>query len=160
MLSYDVSAQNSYCITYDFEKDFEILFNQDHSTCRQGFDMWTLGLYSEISVPPAHPSSTSFMKPLGLLSCISSFEFPVQSGSFIEVNGFADPRGADFINIMVQQNIGDDVPTIAQYNFQPTSVGHFSIKFDISAMASAYMPGYVCFYIYYYKTLYLVCINR
>lgn len=143
LLNYEMKSQCFNYLTYDFQKDFDILFHQNLSTCH-GLDKWTLGYYNKLLLTPVNTNNTAYLKPSGLFSCTSSFEFFIQAGSTIEVNGYADPKGADFIHVLIQENIGNIVYNITETKFQLTTIGYFTVKVDIIDMNSKNTTGYVC----------------
>lgn len=93
------------CVTYNFENDFDTLFESNVGLCA-GMDRWTLSNYSSINIERPHPLSESFLTPnsrnRGLPSCISSFTIPVTSTGVLEVNLYMYDDMENQIVIMIQ----------------------------------------------------------
>ncbi|KPJ16517.1 hypothetical protein RR48_08108 [Papilio machaon] len=100
------------CVVYTFEDDFDDLFSNEKGVC-QGMRMWQLGYYSSISLERPHPLSTTFISPEFLLSCVSSFTFPMSGLGTIEVNLYMDPvSNSDQISVVVHEVVPGSTATV------------------------------------------------
>lgn len=91
------------CVTYTFGDDFEDLFSNEIGVCN-GMLMWNRGNYFDIPLDSPHELSTTYIYPANLLSCVSSFIFPMTAGGIVEVNLYMDPNSpADQVSIVVNE---------------------------------------------------------
>ncbi|CAH2049214.1 unnamed protein product, partial [Iphiclides podalirius] len=117
------------CVTYSFEDDFENLFSNEIGLCN-GMRWWNLGRYSEIPVESPDARSTKFIAPDFIMSCVSSFTFPVTAGGIVEVNLYMAPISqSDQVSIFVHEVVPGGINA---------SVGNTGI----SAMNSPFESGW------------------
>lgn len=100
LLSYIVYCDG--CVTYDFEKDYGILFNQNSNMC-SGRQEWHVGIYRDFDIPSPHESSTKFVYPGESLSCVSSIPYPMSGGGTFEVTVYLDSKIGDEIWVLVNE---------------------------------------------------------
>ena len=134
------------CIAYNFETDFEALFDSNRGLCT-GFTRWNLNQYS--SSPIGQPSSESlqFISPQNYISCVSSFPFEANNNGVVEVNVYIEAADmTDQISVLVNK-IEDETndivigsagvsPLVADY-----TDGWHVLKIDLSTHGP--VKGYV-----------------
>ncbi|KAJ2949497.1 hypothetical protein O0L34_g15420 [Tuta absoluta] len=107
-----------FCVTYNFEDSFYDSFSGvGMCTNLPSVGNWTLGNYSTTSVELPHPDSTSFISPSTIMSCTSSFTFPMRSGGIFEVNVYMDANEPSnelliFVNEVVEGGADTQVALI------------------------------------------------
>lgn len=143
------------CIAYNFESDFEALFDNDRGLCT-GFTRWQLNKYT--TLPIDHPSSESlkFISPQEYISCVSSFPFEASNGGVVEVNIYMEAAElTDQITVLVNK-IADEAsdmvigsagvsPLVSNY-----ADGWHVLKIVLSG--SDTFNGYVSSYFYWWST--------
>lgn len=96
------------CVTYNFENNFNELFNDERGFCTS-FSEWNLNEYVSISLDSPNSDSQNFISPQAQISCTSSFNFNVVAGGTIEVNVYMEARSSsDQIAIIVNQILDDN----------------------------------------------------
>lgn len=99
------------CVTYNFEKDFELLFTTDKSQCAN-HNIWNLGKYDLSSISPLHEASETFIYPTPEAdSCVSSFVFNITTNYLVEINVYfhsAIPSDRLIILIQAENSDGPD----------------------------------------------------
>lgn len=116
------------CVTYTFEDDFYDQFT-DLGICGD-YVFWESGTYDTIDITGQNEYSTTFIRPLESLSCVSSFLFPMTAGGKLEV-----------LIYMEAKNINDQVTVVAnQYveNGAHTTLG----LTGLSPLAPNYNDGW------------------
>ncbi|KAJ8714681.1 hypothetical protein PYW07_002906 [Mythimna separata] len=78
-------TESEECVAYNFESDFEELFDSDRGLCT-GFSRWKLDQYTSLPIDHTSSESLQFISPQEFISCISSFPFEASNGGVVEVN--------------------------------------------------------------------------
>nr|XP_021181869.2 uncharacterized protein LOC110370405 [Helicoverpa armigera] len=96
-------AESEPCVSYNFETEFDVLFNSDRGLCT-GFTQWDLNKYSTLPIEQPSSESLKFITPQAEISCISSFPFEVTAGGIVEVNVYMESgSNSDQIAVLVSK---------------------------------------------------------
>ncbi|KAH9629752.1 hypothetical protein HF086_009879 [Spodoptera exigua] len=104
------------CVTYNFEKDFDDLFNNYAGLCYTGNHLsWITEQYSNFDLTGPNKLSTKFITPTpgNTMSCTTSFSFTMNAGGTIELEMYADSETNHNIQIMVFEEASDGVVGMA-----------------------------------------------
>lgn len=147
------------CVTYSFENDFYENFS-NLGLCID-YRFWTVGTYDSIDVTAPHERSTSFIRPLEQLSCVSSFMFPMTNGGILEVLIYmkADNQN-EHITVLANQYVqnGDDT-TLGTAGISPLAPNYEDgwHKLVVNLNSQGTSMCYVSFF-YIIKILYVTCV--
>lgn len=98
------NLDNDSCVTYNFEANYDALFDNDLGVCQNTMSTWKLSSYSIAGDESPLSLSTKFISPDETLSCISSFFFPLSATGKFEVYVYLDSVvQTDQLTIFVNQ---------------------------------------------------------
>lgn len=143
------SAFGMECVTFDLENDLDDVFTSKKDLC-ENMQPWDVGNYTEINMDGPNAWSTSFVSPQVLLSCVMSFEFPMQNTGEVDVNVFMEnARLADQIIVLVHErsdNSSND-STVAMMMYSPMhpeyEEGWHTLKLSVQNADMGVFNGYV-----------------
>lgn len=148
-------GQDTGCVTYDFEEDFDTLFGSGQQVCT-GQETWVLGSYDDISVPLFNEQSSNFISPAEQSqSCISSFTFPMTLNGVVEINLYMRASGTnDQLIVLVQASVplGNDFPIATPSFLSISSEGRWhTMQITIDNVSqNQNVQGYVSYYKLYF----------
>lgn len=133
------------CVTYNFEENFEKLFDMTKGPCGSFPNNWNLGSYSTLGMEPLDKRSTKFISPTvsSQMSCVGSFNFNINNGGFIEILVYTEnAQNTDQITAMVN-TAGHQTLTTIFYNSQSPDYIEGWVPLRIQLLPSSLMEGYV-----------------
>lgn len=112
------------CVNYTFEDGFYNLFN-DYAglACLAVRQFWDERRYEDIGLDPPNLLSTTYISPMPILSCVSSFEFNLSAQGVIEFTVYMSGSSSiDQLTVLASQIIlsGND-NTVGNMVLQPSS---------------------------------------
>jgi hypothetical protein len=130
------------CVTYNFEEDFENSFTFNDGMCF-GHSPWELQQYDSSNITSPFNKSTVFIAPTEnvIISCTSSFKFPVHDKGRLEVNVYMEsvPIESTISVVLLNDNLGTIVNlghSPGQPDFKP---GWTVLRLDVSGHHNAHV---------------------
>lgn len=157
----DTAINEEDCTTYNFETNYESLFNNETNFCMDSM-LWELQTYESVSIQSPHRLSRSFISPFNIVggslwqtysSCVSSFHFPIVESGSLEVTLYMEAKSAfDILNVDVRQIIGGSVDvSVASETYSRLHTGYTAgwkvLKINVEGTTSAQLDGYVSSFI-------------